>query len=139
MQVDSSQRESHRPSSILTLLLILFGGFLGGIGWIIGIWRLWNEPGWTARQKVLATAVVPGGLLPGFLFASIQAGTSTCSTGLVSPRHVGPVVVHCTNAGILSPSLMLPLAVLAVLCPVVVAVYLYTHIEHDTGGLVRSQ
>ena len=129
MQVDSNQRESHRLSSILTLLLILFGGFLGGIGWIIGIWRLWREPGWTARQKILATVVVPGGLVPGFMFASVQSGTSTCSSGLVSPRHVGPVVVHCTSVGILSPNLMLPLVVLAILCPVVVAAYLYTRID----------
>ncbi len=96
---------------------------------IIGIWRLWREYGWTTRQKVLATVVVPGGLVPGFIFPSVQSGTSTYSTELVSPRHVGPVVVHCASVWMLSPNLMLPLVVLAVLCPVVVTTHLYTRID----------
>jgi hypothetical protein len=32
------------------------------VGWVIGVVLLWLSPTWTAREKLIGTFVVPGGL-----------------------------------------------------------------------------
>jgi uncharacterized membrane protein len=44
------------------LVLLLFGGFAFGVGWIIGLVLLWSSAVWTPWEKLLGTLVVPGGL-----------------------------------------------------------------------------
>ncbi len=45
-----------------TVILLLLGGFLAGIGWLVGAWMLWWSKAWTNRQKAIGTLVIPGGL-----------------------------------------------------------------------------
>lgn len=43
--------------------LVCFGGFVFGVGWLAGMALLWTSAAWRVRDKLLATLVVPGGLL----------------------------------------------------------------------------
>jgi hypothetical protein len=45
-----------------TVVLLLVGGFLIGIGWIAGVVMLWVSPRWRTNDKLLGTLVWPGGL-----------------------------------------------------------------------------
>jgi len=42
--------------------LVLFGGFLAFIGWVVGVSMLWSSPTWSVRSKLLGTLLFPGGL-----------------------------------------------------------------------------
>jgi hypothetical protein len=45
-----------------TVILLLIGGFLIGLGWIAGAVMLWVSPRWQTSDKLLGTLVWPGGL-----------------------------------------------------------------------------
>jgi hypothetical protein len=45
-----------------TVVLLLIGGLLIGLGWIAGAVMLWASPRWRASDKLLGTLVWPGGL-----------------------------------------------------------------------------
>src|SRR5215213_1653431 len=51
----------------VALVLLLVGGFLFFIGWIVGVVLLWLSDVWSTRQKILGTLVVPGGLFTAVL------------------------------------------------------------------------
>jgi len=53
--------DRRREDSVITWLL--FGGLLVGVGWLVGVYRLWRSPVWSRGEKLLGTLVVPGGLL----------------------------------------------------------------------------
>jgi hypothetical protein len=51
------------------LVLLLLGGFVFGVGWIVGLVLLWSSSVWTWWEKLLGTLIVPGGLaLPLYVF-----------------------------------------------------------------------
>lgn len=60
----SERTEHRREDSVITWLL--FGGLLVGVGWLVGVNRLWRSPVWSRSEKLLGTLVVPGGLLWAF-------------------------------------------------------------------------
>lgn len=94
---------------VVALILLLIGGIvIPVIGWLVGVVLLWISSAWTARQKLLGTLVVPGGLaLPAslLLFATSSGGTCyqqsipgardqmLCSNGGSSGQVVGSIVV----------------------------------------------
>jgi hypothetical protein len=81
--------------------LLLFGGFLFGIGWLVGAILLWASSAWRVRDKLLGTLVFPGGLaLPLYFLAA--------PSGWLIPAWAGVVI----------------LAVLLI-APVLVAVHLH--------------
>jgi hypothetical protein len=41
-------------------MLLLFGGFLALIGWLVGLVLLWSSPRWTVVDKLVETLVLPG-------------------------------------------------------------------------------
>jgi hypothetical protein len=45
-----------------TVVLLLIGGLLIGLGWIAGVVMLWVSPRWRTSDKLLGTLVWPGGL-----------------------------------------------------------------------------
>jgi hypothetical protein len=45
-----------------TVVLLLVGGLLIGLGWIAGVVMLWASPRWRTSDKLLGTLVWPGGL-----------------------------------------------------------------------------
>ena len=41
--------------------MLLLGGFVFLIGWLVGVVLLWTSKIWTLRDKLIGTLVVPGG------------------------------------------------------------------------------
>lgn len=96
---------------VATIVLLLMGGFLAGIGWVVGAVLLWTSPSWRTRDKLIGTLVVPGGLLGSLMFAGLGSLTAAQSctsgpsghtqcTGFALPTYVG---VPLAIAVILSP------------------------------------
>ena len=67
-------------------ILVLLGGFLIGVGWLIGIYRLWTSDTWGLRHKLVGTLLLPGGgavvAIPLSLGKYVQrCGTTTSTPG----------------------------------------------------------
>jgi uncharacterized membrane protein len=113
---------------ISTVLLLLFGGFLLGIGWFVGVALLWSSTRWRTRDKWLATLVWPFGYGGVFLVGGILGLSGTSTTMCVS----APVVragtrVHetCTTTGFsLPPWAGILIFLVVMIAPVLVAVRL---------------
>ena len=80
----------------LTILLLLFGGFLVGIGWLIGVFMLWRSSAWTVTDKLVGTLIIPGGLATSAFLVGVPVHRS--STALVV--GLGVVVVAPIAAAI---------------------------------------
>ena len=52
---------------IAAVLLLLFGGFLFGVGWIVGVVLLWTSERWITGEKLLGTLVWPFGFAGAFI------------------------------------------------------------------------
>jgi hypothetical protein len=85
---------------VAAIVLLLIGGFLAGIGWIVGVILLWLSPRWRLSDKLLGTLVWPGGLagvlvlLGGAAVVPLQvsscSGGSSCSG--TQPGWLGPTL-----------------------------------------------
>ena len=82
------------------IILLLFGGFIFGVGWFVGLILLWSSRAWTTRDKWIGTLVVPGGLATG-----VFIGLIVFSVG--ATKHICTSVAgglqHCSPAGGPSP------------------------------------
>lgn len=97
-----------RVLAIGTVILLLLGGLLIGLGWIAGVAMLWTSARWRTSDKLLGTLVWPGG------FVAI----------LSIPRF---------GAG-LPPLLALLLLLVGVAAPIVVAIRLLRRAWRMPGG-----
>jgi hypothetical protein len=113
------------------VFLLPLGGFLFGVGWIVGLIFLWSSRAWTTRQKWIGTLVIPGGIATGvvaFLVLGTTAG-SKCITKAYS-RSAGATVhsnvtTHCSGgAGTGVVVLLILMLAVLVIAPIVSAVYL---------------
>jgi hypothetical protein len=105
------------------IILLLFGGFIFGLGWIAGLILLWSSRAWTTRDKWIGTLVIPGGLAPALFIGLIAIGSATKE---ICYRTAGGAQ-HCTNApGQSTSSSILGVAAFAllVLAPIATSVYL---------------
>jgi len=105
------------------IILILFGGFIFGLGWVAGLVLLWSSRAWTALDKWIGTLVVPGGLATGAFVGLFLLGAPTkrFCYGIAGGAQ------NCTNApGQSSVPTILGIAALAllVLAPIATSVYL---------------
>ena len=48
---------------VAAVILLVIGGFVAGIGWLVGVALLWTSTRWTIRDKLLGTLVWPFGLV----------------------------------------------------------------------------
>ena len=103
----------------IAIVLLLFGGFLLGIGWLVGLVLLWVSDSWRVREKVLGTLVWPFGYAGVLVLggaASLTVGevcttvgtsagdaTTTCTGGPPYPAWVGIILLVVVLAG---PALM---------------------------------
>ena len=102
--------------------LLLVGGFLLGLGWLVGVYLLWSSAAWRLRDKLLGTLVVPGGLALPMLLLSLPTGGRTCSS---SGGPGVPTVTHCATSGSVLPlPAGIAILVVSVVAPIVVAVHL---------------
>ena len=65
---------------VATVILLPFGAFLAGIGWLFGVAGLWMGTRWKLWEKILGTVLIPGGV-PGALFLAILPVRQTLSFG----------------------------------------------------------
>lgn len=69
--------ESAGVLEVAAIILLLVGGLLFGLGWLVGVALLWSSGVWTTHDKLLGTFIFPGGLaLPLFIFTVWAAGSS---------------------------------------------------------------
>ncbi|MGC8626782.1 MAG: HAAS signaling domain-containing protein [Acidimicrobiales bacterium] len=144
-EVDGAVRPRRAPSrwgrllDDVTIALLLFGGALLAVGWLVGTLLLWTSSTWTKRDKVLGTAVVPGGfLLPALLFLSKKSTpTTTCAPSapvltLPISGHSGTAVVHCAGAAPAGPAwAVVTVAVVLVVASVAVASHLHRAVKEQ--------
>lgn len=100
------------------IILLLFGGFIFGVGWLLGLVLLWSSRAWTTVDKLIGTFVLPGGLSAVLFVLFIATGAETCVSGPGQPTRCtgGPSTAHRI--------LGIVLLVIVVLAPVATAVYL---------------
>ena len=105
---------------IIAVVLLLIGGFLFLIGWVVGLVLLWASPRWRWPDKLLGTLVWPGGLA-GVIFVGLigaSSGTITqCSGG-------SGMITQCTGGGGVPAWVTILILVVAVVSPFAVAIRL---------------
>lgn len=85
------RRGIHEWSAIV---LLLFGGFIFGFGWIAGLVLLWSSQAWSTRDKWIGTLLVPGGLASVFIVVLLAASSSSggpCTVIAESTFHCPPI------------------------------------------------
>lgn len=99
-----------------TCILLPFGGFLAGIGWLLGVAGLWMGTRWKLWEKIMGTVIVPGGLPVALMLAilPIRITGQSVSTGAGTTEEVNPLL----------PTLPDFAFVLVLVLPVLVALYL---------------
>lgn len=103
------------------VILLLFGGFIVGIGWIVGLILLWSSRCWNAREKWLGTLIVPGGWAGG-LWVALAIGLASSGESCSGSSN-GPTV--CTGGpSTLHQILVGALLVVLVLGPPLTAIFL---------------
>jgi hypothetical protein len=87
------RRGAHEWAAIV---LLLFGGFLFIVGWIVGVVLLWSSRAWNTRDKVIGTLVVPGGLASALIVAVLTGTKRKCLTRTGGPTICtpGPSTAH---------------------------------------------
>jgi hypothetical protein len=122
---DTSQGDSNLRD-ISTVLLLLFGGFLAGIGWVVGLTLLWTSPRWRTRDKWLATLVWPFGYASVAVLATVAlfvpASTRICTSTAVRAGSVAHET--CTGDGNTQAWVSFVIFLVFVVAPVLVAVRL---------------
>lgn len=101
---------------VTSCILLPFGAFLAGIGWLFGVAGLWMGTRWKTWEKIMGTLVFPGGVVGGLYLSILPVRTmaSTVSNGS-GDNALEAAMFPGLSAG----------ATLVALCiPVAVAVYL---------------
>jgi hypothetical protein len=91
------QRKRPGALEVVTLVLLLIGGIvIPVIGWLVGVVLLWTSEVWTARERLVGTLVVPGGLALPFFLAMTVTSTELCSSINGGPETCtgGPSTLH---------------------------------------------
>ena len=75
-----ARRQPRGRKEWLAMVLLLFGGFIAGFGWLVGVLLLWISRAWTVREKLIGTLVVPGGLLlPIYILHTSGMSSASCA------------------------------------------------------------
>jgi len=114
------------------VVLLLVGGFLAGIGWIVGVVMLWSSRFWTLRDKLIGTFLVPGGLFGALIFLSSRvSGSQICTSGGGPGRAT---VTRCTphHAPLVSV-ILVGVAIIVVIAPIFTAFYLGRRIRRPVA------
>ena len=109
-----------RALDVAALILLLIGGVvIPVIGWLVGVVLLWISSAWTARQKLLGTLVVPGGLaLPVGILVVATSG-STCIQEPIPGAGVQPICSSGGNSGQIVGSIVVALLAAASIATIV--------------------
>ena len=102
----------------LAIFMLLFGGFVFYVGWIVGVALLLSSRVWRVKDKVLGVLIVPGGLLVPFFL--IFGGTTT---RVCTSSNGGPTT--CTTHDPGTNWLAVTATIVFLVAEIGVAVYLY--------------
>jgi uncharacterized membrane protein len=109
------------------VILLLLGGFVGFVGWIVGLILLWISDVWNTRDKLIGTFVLPGGLVFPLLFFFISLATTPwedCS-GAVDPSTGRTIYEDCTGGQSQAAAILTAVALIVfVLAPIATTIYL---------------
>ena len=104
--------------------LVLFGGFLALIGWLIGIYMLWSSPTWSFRSKLAGTFLFPGGLFTAAAVLWLAKYTQHCNEGPGRVIRCSAERVSISLVPQMPLSVWFPLILLVVVVPLAVALHL---------------
>jgi uncharacterized membrane protein len=117
---------------VIALVMLPIGAIvLPFLGWVIGVVCLWVSPLWTARDKLIGTLVLPGGLLlpVGLGFFGVFGAIRHCTT---SATTSSPAITQCSGPnGILTIAIVAAVVVMFAL-PLLTDVYLYRRLRRAT-------
>lgn len=65
-----------RAYLIATSALLLLGGFLFGLGWVLGLFMLWRSTSHSRASKIICTLIWPGGLAAAMATLYIPVSTA---------------------------------------------------------------
>ena len=126
-RVDGPERSIGNEISAIVLLLV--GGFILGIGWIVGVVLLWGSTIWTIRDKLIGTLIFPGGLaVSAYLVFAVGTGEGCSNGGTVRP--LSPTLAtansRCSGSGSsISASIAYGVLVaVAIAGPILTSIYL---------------
>lgn len=114
---------------VFAMVLLLIGGFIVPLlGWILGAAMLWTSTAWRTKDKLIATLLVPGGLLtPGLLLVLLLRSSSSCGPASTAPASSGNVQACATTAG--PAMLTIVLLIITVTGPVFTTFWLTRHAQ----------
>jgi len=104
---------------IIAVVLLLIGGFLFLIGWVVGLVLLWASPRWRWPDKLLGTLVWPGGLAA-VLFVALAGA----STGVTACSGSSGMITQCSTSGGMPAWVTILILVVALVGPFAVAIWL---------------
>jgi uncharacterized membrane protein len=109
----------------IAVILLLLGGFVGFVGWIVGLILLWTSAVWSTRDKLIGTFVLPGGLAFSLLFFIVElaATVQECSDD-VDPITGKTISSTCTGPSTAVLGLWVAALVVVVLAPIATTIYL---------------
>jgi hypothetical protein len=128
---------------VIAIVLLLIGGFLAGIGWIVGVILLWLSPRWRLSDKLLGTLVWPGGLAGVLVGLGLGAVVPVSVSGGACSGSDGPgqaATSNCVSSpgglpGWLTVTLVLLAVVISAGAPIVVTVRLVRQARRWPGEL----
>ena len=106
------------------VILLPVGGFVFGVGWLVGLVLLWSSRLWTTREKLIGTLIVPGGIAS-TLLVLVLTGTKRRCTMFTTP--LASTSMHCNPSGgpsAATTALQIALVAFFVLAPLASAAYL---------------
>jgi HAAS len=110
---------------VATLVLLPIGGIVVPVlGWFVGVALLWTSQRWSARDKLLGTLVVPGGMALPVVLGLFTTSTASCVTSPVPASSHTPTHI-CTGGSPGWLQVLGPVAwVLLFLAPIATVIYL---------------
>jgi hypothetical protein len=100
------------------IILLLLGGFVFAVGWVIGLVLLWSSRAWSTVDKLIGTLLLPGGLASVLVVLLVTGSKRLCTQGAGLPTR-------CTNVPSSTPLILtIALFAITVLVPIATAVHL---------------
>ncbi len=142
-RVDGAERST--GNEIAAIVLLLVGGFILGVGWIVGVVLLWSSTIWTIRDKLIGTLIFPGGLAAStFVFFGGVGGSGGCSKdGALQP--LSPTLAtansQCTGSGSSTAASIAygVLVAVAIAGPIMTSIYLTRRLNRLKGTAPAQQ